>query len=71
MDEVEAETGAEDGGDGGDWAGAEVGAEAGEAVGGGDGGLSVRSKELQNDLIENHTSTRNKCNKCGNIWTIF
>jgi hypothetical protein len=36
-----------------------------------DGRLSIGCKELQNDLIEYHTSTRKKCNKRGNIRPIF
>jgi hypothetical protein len=55
--------------------GVEAGAEAREAVREGDrgwrGGLPIRRKELQNDLIENHTSTRNKRYECCNIWAIF
>ena len=49
----------------------EAGAEAGAAVREGDGGLPIRRKELQNDLIENHTSARNKRYECCNIWAIF
>lgn len=52
----------------------ETGVEAGEAVregDRGDEGLPIRRKELQNDLIENHTSARNKRYECCNIWAIF